>query len=308
MSMRHLLTLSDLSRSEILGILDLADGYKSLRRRGVRFTGELRGKSVALIFEKPSTRTRASFSVAVYEMGGMPMVYGRDELQLARGEPVKDTARVLSRYHAAIAARVYRHETLEELSRYSNVPVINLLSDKFHPLQALADYMTIRERLGRLEGVKMLFVGDGNDNVFRSLALAGLKLGVEVRVACPPEYSPSREELERLAGEVRGCLRIFRDPYEAVEGVDVVYTDVFVSMGQEEERERRLKVFVPGYTVTLNLLDRAGDDVLFMHCLPAHRGEEVEDAVMEDRRSVVFDQAENRLHTAKAVLAFLLGD
>ncbi|RLE96800.1 MAG: ornithine carbamoyltransferase [Thermoprotei archaeon] len=303
---RHLLSLAPLSRDEILELLDIALLYKSLRARGVRRTRELEGRSVAMIFEKPSTRTRASFAVAVYEMGGLPVVYSRDELQLSRGEPIKDTARVLSRYHDAIAARVYRHEELEELAAYSSVPVVNLLSDRFHPLQALADYMTILEKLGRLERVKLAFVGDGRDNVFQSLAIAGLKLGVEVRVACPGPYAPDTRELERLAGEVRGVLKVYEDPVAAVEGVDVIYTDVIVSMGQESEREQRLRAFLPRYRVTRELLEAAGGDVIFMHCLPARRGEEVEEEVLEGDRSVVFDQAENRLHTAKAVLAMLL--
>lgn len=302
---RHLLCLSSLKGSEILELIELALEYKRLRQRGIRHTRELEGRSVAMVFEKPSTRTRASFAVAVYEMGGQPFVYSKDELQLGRGEPIRDTARTLSRYHDAIAARVFRHESLEEMAFFSSVPVINLLSDKAHPLQALADYMTILEKLGRIQQVKLAFVGDGTDNVFRSLAVAGLKLGAEVRVACPPQYSPDVRELEQLAGEVRGSLKVFVDPLEAVEGVDVVYTDVFVSMGQEHEREERLKV-LQRYRVTKSLLENAGENVLFMHCLPAKRGEEVDDEVIESRASVVFDQAENRLHTAKAVLKYLL--
>lgn len=305
---RHLLCLSDFSREEILKLIELALEYKRLRQRGVRLTRELEGRSVAMIFEKPSTRTRASFAVAVYEMGGQPFVYGKDELQLGRGEPVRDTARTLSRYHDAIAARVFKHKNLEEMAAFSSVPVINLLSDKAHPLQALADYMTILEKLGRIEGVKLAFVGDGTNNVFRSLAVAGLKLGVEVRVASPPRYAPDKGELERLAGEVRGCLKVFEDPVEAVRGADVVYTDVFVSMGQEGEREEKLKTFIPRYRVSKSLLEEAGKDVLFMHCLPARRGEEVDDEVIESGASVVFDQAENRLYTSKAVLRFLLVD
>jgi len=303
---RHLLSLAPLSRREILELLRLATKYKELRARGVRLTGELRGMSVAMVFEKPSTRTRASFTVAVYEMGGLPVAYNWGELQLGRGEPVRDTARVLSRYHDAIAARVYKHSTLEEFSAFSSVPVINLLSDQFHPLQALADYMTIVERLGQLEGVKVAFIGDGRDNVFRSLAVAGLKLGVELRVACPKAYYPDVKELEELAGNVAGSLEVFDDPFKAVRGVDVVYTDVIVSMGQEPERERRLRDFLPRYRVTMELLRSAGGEVIFMHCLPARRGEEVVDEVIESSFSVVFDQAENRLHTTKAVLAWLL--
>ncbi|MEM1928344.1 MAG: ornithine carbamoyltransferase [Thermofilaceae archaeon] len=303
---RHLISISDLTREEILFIIELSLEYKRLRARGVRLTGELQGQSVAMLFEKPSTRTRASFAVAVYEMGGLPIVYTREELQLARGEPVKDTARVLSRYHDAIAARVYKHEVLEEFTRFSSVPVINLLSDKEHPLQAIADYVTIYEKFGRVDDVRIAFIGDGRDNVFTSLAVAGLKLGSEIRVASPPQYQPDVSALIRAAKEVRGSIEVYEDPFEAVKGAHVVYTDVFVSMGQEAEREDRLKAFLPGYRVTSELMKSARSDAVFMHCLPARRGEEVEDEVIEGPYSIVFDQAENRLHSAKAVLRFLL--
>ncbi|MEM0225485.1 MAG: ornithine carbamoyltransferase [Thermofilaceae archaeon] len=303
---RHLISISDLTREEILFIIELSLEYKRLRARGVRLTGELQGRSVAMLFEKPSTRTRASFAVAVYEMGGLPVVYTREELQLARGEPVKDTARVLSRYHDAIAARVYKHEVLEEFTRFSSVPVINLLSDKEHPLQAIADYVTIYEKFGRVDDVRIAFIGDGRDNVFTSLAVAGLKLGSEIRVASPPQYQPDVSALIRAAKEVRGSIEVYEDPFEAVKGAHVVYTDVFVSMGQEAEREDRLKAFLPGYRVTSELMKSARSDAVFMHCLPARRGEEVEDEVIEGPYSIVFDQAENRLHSAKAVLRFLL--
>ncbi|MEM0023116.1 MAG: ornithine carbamoyltransferase [Thermofilaceae archaeon] len=303
---RHLISISDLTREGILRIIELSLEYKRLRARGVRLTGELQGRSVAMLFEKPSTRTRASFAVAVYEMGGLPIVYTREELQLARGEPVKDTARVLSRYHDAIAARVYKHEVLEEFTRFSSVPVINLLSDKEHPLQAIADYATIFEKFGRVDDVRIAFIGDGRDNVFTSLAVAGLKLGSEIRVASPPQYQPDVPALIRAAKEVRGSIEVYEDPFEAVKGAHVVYTDVFVSMGQEAEREDRLKAFLPGYRVTPELMKSARSDAVFMHCLPARRGEEVEDEVIEGPYSIVFDQAENRLHSAKAVLRFLL--
>jgi len=303
---RHLISISDLTREGILRIIELSLEYKRLRARGVRLTGELQGRSVAMLFEKPSTRTRASFAVAVYEMGGLPVVYTREELQLARGEPVKDTARVLSRYHDAIAARVYKHEVLEEFTRFSSVPVINLLSDKEHPLQAIADYATIFEKFGRVDDVRIAFIGDGRDNVFTSLAVAGLKLGSEIRVASPPQYQPDVPALIRAAKEVRGSIEVYEDPFEAVKGAHVVYTDVFVSMGQEAEREDRLKAFLPGYRVTPELMKSARSDAVFMHCLPARRGEEVEDEVIEGPYSIVFDQAENRLHSAKAVLRFLL--
>jgi len=303
---KHLLSIGDLTAEEIARILRWALEYKELRRRGVRVTGELRGRTVAMIFEKPSTRTRASFATAVYEMGGLPLVYSREELQLSRGEPLKDTARVLSRFHDAIAARVYRHRDLEELASYSSVPVINLLSEREHPLQALADYMTILEKIGSVTNVKIAFVGDGTDNVFRSLAIAGLKLGAHICAACPPGYQPDVDELVKLAGDVRGTIEVFDDPFEAVKGANVVYTDVFVSMGQEAEREARLKVFLPRYRVTRELMRAARRGAIFMHCLPARRGEEVEEEVLEGACSVVFDQAENRLHTAKAVLRYLL--
>ncbi|MEM1509092.1 MAG: ornithine carbamoyltransferase [Thermofilaceae archaeon] len=303
---KHLLDVYQLTSKELVELLETAIMYKKLRKKGIRCTRELRGRSVAMIFEKPSTRTRASFAVAVYEMGGLPVAYNREELQLARGEPVKDLVRVLSRYHDAIAARVYHQENLEEMAKYSSVPVINLLSDKFHPLQALADCMTIIEIFGKLKGIKLAFVGDGQDNVFNSLAIAGLKLGMEIRIACPPEYGPKVSWLKKLAGEIEGTLEVYDEPLNAVKDVDVVYTDVFVSMGQEKEKDERLRSFLPRYRVSLELMKHAGTGAVFMHCLPAHRGEEVDETVIESERSVIFEQAENRLHTAKAVLKKLL--
>ncbi|ABL77816.1 ornithine carbamoyltransferase [Thermofilum pendens] len=300
----HLLTLRDYAADEIESLIRDAVLLKKLRKLGLKRLNLLNGRSVAMIFEKPSTRTRASFTVAAYELGAFPVSYSSSELQLARGEPVKDVARVLARYHDLIAARVYRHEDLEELARYSGVPVVNLLSDKYHPLQALADYMTIFEKKGRLSGVTLAFIGDGTDNVFNSLAIAGVKLGVRIRVAAPREYMPSEELLGR---DVLSRIEVYEDPEEAVRDADVVYTDVFVSMGQEKEREYRLKVFLPKYQVNSQLLRSVGrEDFIFMHCLPAHRGEEVTDDVIESPQSVVFDQAENRLHTSKSVLLHLL--
>lgn len=304
---RHFLTLLDYKPEDVRKLVNLTLEYKAKRRAGTRLTGELKGKTVALIFEKPSTRTRASMAVAIYEMGGLPITYNWTELQLARGEPIKDTARVLSRYHDAIAARVKRHETLEELARFSLVPVINMLSDMFHPLQAVADYATILEYKGRVD-VTIAFIGDGRDNVFNSLAVAGVKLGATVIVATPPRYAPSEEFLEKLRRAGPGKVVVTEDPEEAVSEADVVYTDVFVSMGQEAEREERLAAFLPRYQVNSRLLARAKEGYIFMHCLPAFRGEEVTEEVLEDPyHSVVFDQAENRLHASKAVLAFLLG-
>ncbi len=300
--MNHILSLHPYAGETIGSIIDFSLTLKQYRRI-MPFREALRGHTIALIFEKPSTRTRASMSVAAAELGATPIYYRRDELQLVRGEPVKDVARVLSRYHSLLAARVYSHDTLVEMAEYSSVPVVNLLSDKYHPLQALADYATIKEKKGRIKGIVIAFIGDGRDNVFNSLAIAGAKLGARVRVASPPGYEPTPS----LLGEAYGHVEVYRDPCEALKGADVVYTDVFVSMGQEEEREKRLRAFLPRYQVNSRLLECVGkDDFIFMHCLPAHRGEEVTDDVLESRYSVVFDQAENRLHTAKAVLLFLL--
>jgi ornithine carbamoyltransferase len=301
---RDLLTLRDFSREEILALLQDSILLKKLRNVGAKYLNLLSGKTVAMIFEKPSTRTRASFTVAAYELGAFPVSYSSNELQLARGEPVKDVARVLSRYHDLIAARVYRHEDLEELARYSSVPVVNLLSDKYHPLQSLADYMTILEKMGKIDGVKITFVGDGTDNVLNSLIIAGVKLGAKITVASPRDYMP-REDL--VGKEYLSKIQVTEDPYEAVKDADVIYTDVFVSMGQEKEKEARLKAFLPRYQVNSELLKHVGrEDFIVMHCLPAHRGEEITDEVVESKNSVVFDQAENRLHTSKAVLLHLL--
>lgn len=296
--------MRDFSREEILALLQDSILLKKLRNAGAKYLNLLSGKTVAMIFEKPSTRTRASFTVAAYELGAFPVSYSSNELQLARGEPVKDVARVLSRYHDLIAARVYRQEDLEELARYSSVPVVNLLSDKYHPLQSLADYMTILEKKGKIDGVKITFVGDGTDNVLNSLIIAGVKLGAKITVASPRDYMP-REDL--VGKEYLSKIQVTEDPYEAVKDADVIYTDVFVSMGQEKEKEARLKAFLPRYQVNSELLKHVGrEDFIVMHCLPAHRGEEITDEVVESKNSVVFDQAENRLHTSKAVLLHLL--
>jgi len=301
---RDLLTLKEFSGEEIRRLIEDSLTLKRLRKLGVRSLNLLKGVSVALIFEKPSTRTRASFTVAALELGAWPVSYSSHELQLSRGEPVRDTARVLSRYHDAIAARVYRHEDLEELARFSSVPVINLLSDLHHPLQALADYMTMLEKKGRLSGLTVAFVGDGTDNVFNSLAIAGVKLGVRVRVASPRAFAPNPQV---LGEDVYRRIEVYEDPEEAVRDADVIYTDVFVSMGQEAQREERLRAFLPRYQVNQSLLRAVGrEDFIVMHCLPAHRGEEITDEVLEGPHSAVFDQAENRMHTAKAVLLYLL--
>ncbi len=302
---RDLLGMEDLSRREVEELLRLAGRYKKGRKKGS--SSELRGKTVALIFEKPSTRTRVSFEVAVHEMGGKPLFLSSQELQLSRGETVADTARTLSRYVHGIVARVSSHDNLVELARYSTIPVINALSPLQHPCQALADLLTMQEQKGKLKGLKVAWVGDGN-NVCNSLMLGCATLGSHFRAAVPPGYEPPAELVElarRRAEESGGSVEIGHDPKEVVSGAEVVYTDVFVSMGKEEERERRKRDF-QGFQVNSQLLSLASEEVIFMHCLPAHRGEEVTDEVIDGPHSVVFDQAENRLHAQKAVLFKLL--
>ncbi len=305
---RHLLTLLDYSPDEVKLILEVS---RQLKLR--YYSGELSipihsGKTLMLIFEKPSTRTRVSLEVAARQLGMNVIYASAQELQLGRGEPIKDTARVLSRYVNCIAARVYRHESLEEMAHYSSVPIINALSDKYHPLQALADALTLWEVKGKLEKLKVAFVGDCGNNVATSLAVIGAKLGWEVRLVGPKSLHPSKTLLERLQDDVKrtGANIIVTENLEdGIRGVDAVYTDVWVSMGFEHEAEQRKRVLEP-YRVTMSVMELAGPTAVFMHCLPAKRGEEVTDEVIESPRSVVWQQAENRLHTSKAVLALLV--
>ncbi|MCE4602669.1 MAG: ornithine carbamoyltransferase [Desulfurococcales archaeon] len=304
---RDLLWLANYTGEEIRSIIQAGLEMKRRYYSGERVIEVLRGRSIAMIFEKPSTRTRVSFDVAATQLGAHPMYLGWNELQLGRGETIADTARVLSRYVDAIVARVRKHHTLEELAKHADVPVINGLSDLVHPVQALGDYMTILEKKGRLEGVRLAFVGDGGDNVLHSLLIAGAKLGVDVTVATPSRYKPNPRVLEaalEASKETGAEIRIVEDPEEAVRGADVVYTDVWVSMGQEAEAEERMRIFKP-YQVNRRLMELAGR-AMFMHCLPAMRGQEVTDEVMDGPWSVVWDQAENRLHVQKAVLALLI--
>ncbi len=301
---RSILSVADLSVEELELILRVARTFKDMYYAGVRKLNILNGKSIALIFQKPSTRTRVSMEVAVHELGGYPIYLSWSELQLARGEPIKDTARVLSRYVSGIGARVYDHKHLEELAAYSSVPVINLLSNLEHPLQAIADVFTIIEKKGSLNNLKIVFIGDGSSNVAHSLILAVTMLGGKIVVACPKQYRP-RNEIIQQAQMYKGVVEIVEDPYEAVRGADVVYTDVWVSMGEEAIAEIKRKVLRP-YQVSEELMKYAKKDAIFMHCLPAVRGEEVTDEVIEGKWSVVWDQAENRLHTAKAVLALVV--
>ncbi len=300
---RHFLTVDGLSPDELVGVLDLADQLKADRR----WRDDLAGASVGLLFEKPSTRTRVSFDVGVRELGGHPVVMNAGDLQLGRGETVEDTARVLSRYLAALVVRTVAQSRLEALASASTIPIVNALSDTAHPCQALADLQTVREYKGGLAGVRLAYLGDGN-NVANSLLRAGALAGMHVTVATPPGYEPiaqivagARADAERSGGSVT----LTTDPEAAAADADVVYTDVWASMGQEEERDAR-KLLFHTYQVGPGVMAVARPDAIVMHCLPAHRGEEIAAEVIDGPQSVVWAQAENRLHTQKALLLTLL--
>ncbi|MHC1564096.1 MAG: ornithine carbamoyltransferase [Candidatus Hecatellaceae archaeon] len=300
---RDFLTLKDFTAEELQAILNL-----SLKLEKSRFPRKpLKGKTLVMIFQKPSTRTRVSFEVAIRQLGGWPLTLGWGEMQLGRGETVADTARTLERYADGVVARVFRHGDLEELAANAEIPVVNALSDLYHPCQALADMLTIYKHFGKLKGLKLAWVGDG-DNVCHSLLLACSKLGLNMSVACPEGFEPKREILDEALKEAKksgSLIEVVREPVRAVFGADIIYTDVFVSMGLEEERERRIKAFLPKYQVTPTLFKHAKPTCVFMHCLPAHRGEEVVDDVIDGPQSIVWDQAENRLHLQKGLLAAL---
>lgn len=301
--MRHFLTIPDLTTEELAYVLNRAAVLKAQRLKTRRV---LQGKIVALVFQKPSMRTRVAFEVAVLELGGAVVYLGQEDIQLGSREPVKDVARVLSRYVHGIVIRTFGHDNAEEFARYSTVPVINGLSDLVHPCQALADVMTLKEAFGRTRGLKVAYIGDGN-NVLHSLVEACSRLGISVSVAAPKGYAPNTVLWKAAAKEAKrsgAVLKIGLDPKQAVKGANAVYTDVWVSMGQESEREMRLKVF-KGYQINAALLKLAKPGCKVLHCLPAHRGEEITDAGMESRQSLVVDQAENRLHAHKALLEFL---
>lgn len=303
---KDLLSISDLSREEIEEIFFLAKKLKTEFYAGKRQSDYLRGKTIALFFEKPSTRTRISFEVGVHQLGGYPLYLNAQDLQLKRGETIADTAKVLERYVDGIMARVFSHSTLEELAKHSNIPVINGLSDLEHPCQVLSDYFTIREKKGNKK-LKIVYLGDGN-NVANSLILCGSLLGMEVICSSPKEFYPNSDILKRakeISKRTGAKIDIIEDPEDAVKDADVLYTDVWISMGQEEEKEKRLKIFPP-YQLNSKILSLAKEDVVVMHCLPAHRGEEITDDVMDGPNSIIFDQAENRLHVQKAILAFLI--
>ncbi len=304
---RDMLCLQDYTREEIETILKTAETMKIWQKIGHPHR-LLEGKTVGMIFQKPSTRTRVSFEVGIYQLGGLGLYFSSNDLQLRRGETIADTARVLSRYVDAIVARVYSHKDVEDLASYGNVPVINALSDFSHPCQALADYQTILEKKGRVQGLKITYVGDGN-NVAHSLMVAGTKLGANVVVATPEGYEPNEKVIrwaEKNTAESGGSFELLHDPVKAVKDADVIYTDVWTSMGQEAEAEERRKVFRP-FQVNRELVKHAKQDFIFMHCLPAHRGEEVADDVIDGPNSVVWDEAENRLHAQKALMALVMG-
>jgi ornithine carbamoyltransferase len=304
---KDFLTLTELTPADLRSVLNLATNLKKHRKSGLG-SGALKGKSVALIFEKPSTRTRVSFQVAVYELGGHPIGLSSDELQLGRGETIEDTASVLSRYVDCIMARVNNHSDIEKLAKAATAPVINGLSDLHHPVQILADLLTLRENKGVLKGLKVAWVGDG-DNVCNSWLYGAALAGISLDVATPKGYEPPPEVIDsaKSIGRSTGSkINIVYDPGTAVRGADCVITDTFVSMGTEQEREKRLRTFLPRYQVDSSIMGLAKPDAIFQHCLPAHRGDEVTAEVIDGPRSVVFDEAENRLHTTKALLCFLL--
>jgi ornithine carbamoyltransferase len=292
--MRHLLEIDDLTAEELFLVLEIASAS--------RWPAVLEGRGVALVFEKPSVRTRNSMEMAVFQLGGHPVTIRPDEVGLDSRETVEDVTRTLAGYHSVIAARVYEHAKLERMVAVSSVPIVNLLSDQAHPMQALADLLTLQQRFGSLEGRRLAYVGDGN-NVCRSLALAAALAGMEMRVATPEGYGLAPDDVTRIEA-VGQPLVVTNDPKEAVAGADALYTDVWTSMGQEEESARRRADF-DGFTIDESLLGLLDDAGVFLHCLPAHRGEEVTDEVLEGDRSLVWQQAANRMHAARGLLAWI---
>ncbi|NCO28137.1 MAG: ornithine carbamoyltransferase [Caldiserica bacterium CG02_land_8_20_14_3_00_36_38] len=303
---KSFLSLKDFTKEELEQILFQGEKVKIEHYSG-KDEQSLKGKSIAVIFEKPSTRTRVSFAVAINELGAFPLILETTNMQINRGETIADTARTLGRYVHGIVARVYSQKTLEELRDYSGIPVINALSDYSHPCQIMGDLLTIKEKKEKLEGIKVVYLGDGN-NVANSLLFGGSIFGMHVRVGSPKGYEPIKEVVElskKFAKNSKGSILITNDPKEAIKDADVVYTDVWASMGQESEHDKRIKLMLP-YQINDELLKHADKDNIVMHCLPAHRGEEITDSVIDGSHSIVFDQAENRLHIQKAILSLLI--
>ena len=300
-----LLTGAEWGPAQVRELFQLAADVKAQPQR---YRGALGGRFLAMIFEKPSLRTRVTFEVAIQSLGGSAIFLDHSNARLGARESIPDVARNLSRWVQGIVARVFEQNTLEVLADYASIPVVNALSDRFHPCQALSDFFTLEERFGSLRGLKLTYVGDGN-NMCHSLLLAGARVGAHVRVATPAGYAPDAQivaDAKRTAKETRGKIELLRSPQESVAGAQAVYTDVWTSMGQESETDERAAKFAP-YQVNDELMSLAAPDAVFLHCLPAHRGAEVTDAVMDGPRSIVFDQAENRLHVQKAILLKLLG-
>jgi ornithine carbamoyltransferase len=300
--MKHLLKLMDLSEKEILELLNMADQLKYEKHNGIQHH-YLKGKTLGMIFSKSSTRTRVSFEVGMYDLGGQALFLSSAHTQIGRGEPVEDTARVLSRYLDGIMIRTFEQEEVENLAKYGSIPIINGLTDYCHPCQVLADLMTIREHKGTLAGKKLVFIGDGN-NMANSLIVGGIKTGMEVAVACPKSHQPDAEIMKWAAEN--GKFTCTDDILAACKDADVLYTDVWASMGQEEEAAERKKIFA-GYQINSEVMAVAHEGAMVLHCLPAHRGEEITAEVMEAHADEIFDEAENRLHAQKAVLVKLLG-
>lgn len=306
LSKKDFLTLKDLCKEEILSILELSKDLKRELKNG-RSPHLLKGKTLAMIFQKPSTRTRLSFETGIVQLGGTAIYLSSNDLQLTRGESIEDTARTLSLYVDLIMARVYSHSDIEKLAAYSSVPVINGLSDTFHPCQILADLLTIQEQKNTFNGLKVAWIGDGN-NVCNDLVLGCSKIGINLSIACPPGFEPNADVLDVARQEASKSsteISITDDPLKAVQNADVLATDTFISIGKDEERMRREEIFLPKYQVNSDLLRSAKQDCIFMHCLPASRGREVTSEVIDGEASVVWDQAENRLHVQKALMCML---
>ena len=302
--MKHLLKLEDWSTEEIINTLNLADQLKYEQKHGIEHK-ILKGKSLGMIFEKSSTRTRVSFEVGMTQLGGYPLFLSSNDLQIGRGEPVEDTARVLSRFLDGIMIRTFEQKEVEALAEYGSIPIINGLTDYCHPCQVLADLMTIREFKGKLKGLKLAFIGDGN-NMANSLIVGCLKCGMSVAIACPKGYEPPKNILD-FADNYPGMFEMTTDPLKAAENADVVYTDVWASMGQEEEKAIREKAFA-GIQINAELMEKTNKDCMVLHCLPAHRGEEITADVFEAHADEIFEEAENRLHAQKAVMVRLMAD
>jgi len=298
---RDFVNFEDLTKDEVLQILDYADYIK----KNPFSSDVLKNKSIGLIFMKPSTRTRLSFEVGVYQLQGQPIYIQGSSTQLSRGEDIKDTARVMSRYLDGIVIRTYSHQEVEDLAKYGSIPVINALTDYQHPCQVLADLQTIKEQFGKIEGLKLAYVGDGN-NMANTLLIACAQMGIHISVATPPLYEPNAKAVKKaidFAKETKVDVEILNDPVEAVKGADVIYTDVWISMGQEEDKSK--KELFKRFTVNKELLKYANKNAVVMHCLPAHKGEEITEDVFENFADIIFNQAENRLHAQKALLNFI---